>query len=122
VWVGLEVVSLPGLGVGVEDNVDTVALLLDELLAVVREIVPAMTYLGCDSHATRSELTGTAYPCAHEAELLLFNELDKILDLVLEVGIWLQVLSGVWIRRLVGWWVCVAERHFECGVGEVSGV
>jgi len=79
-----------------------------------------VTYLGCDSHAARYEHAVAAYPCVHEAELLLVDELDKVLNLVLEVGIWLEVLCGVWVGWLVRWWVGVGERHSECGVGEVS--
>jgi len=80
------------------------------------------TYLGCDGHATRYEHAIAAYPCVHKAELLLINKLNKVLDLVLEVGIWLQVLGGVRVGWLVGRWVCVAERHFVCGIGKVSGI
>lgn len=70
-----------------------------------------MTYLGCDSHAARYKHAVAAYPCVHQAELLLVDKLDEILDLVLEVGACLEVLCGVWIGRLVRWWVCVGERH-----------
>jgi len=99
--IGFEVVGLSGLGVGVEDEVYSVAL------------------LGGKSHAARHEKSTLGYPCGHHAELLLLDEGDEILNLVLQIGIWLKVLLNIWVGRLAAG-ICVAERHLALVTGEVS--
>lgn len=95
VIVRLEVIGLARLAVGVEDEVDTVAL------------------LGGEGHAARDEESTAGDASGHHAVLGLVDKGDEISDLLLEgVGL-LKVLGSVGVGGLAAG-VCVAERHI-CG-------
>lgn len=96
VVVRLEVIGLAGLAVGVEDEVDAVAL------------------LGGEGHAARDKKATAGNASGHHAVLGLVDEVDEIVDLLGELRL-LLVLGDIRVGGLAAG-VCVAERHV-CGGG-----
>jgi len=71
-------------------------------------------YLCGKSHATRDEQTTAGDAGRHHAELALFDKLDQIADLLLQLRI-LLVLGGIGVGRLAAG-VGVGKGHFGlCG-------
>lgn len=65
------------------------------------------TYLRSESHAAADDEPTVGDARGHHAELALLDELNKVLNLVLECGV-LVVLLSVWVGILAAS-VCVAE-------------
>lgn len=66
-------------------------------------------HLGCQSHAARYKKTTVCNACCHHTELVLLDEANEVLDLLLELGVFL-VLGDIRVGSLVTG-VCVGERH-----------
>jgi hypothetical protein len=74
------------------------------------------TYCSCQSHASRDEIVRRRLVRGQHAELGLVDEVDKILDLGLEVGLRdIGLLVGVGGLVASG---CVGERHCVFGDGD----